>query len=121
MRIDGVQKAGARKAISSAFSYKSSRIKRTGVTTDHVIAGTSGIVRIIRSILGVVKNVESLSPEFQIARFSRLEMLYQRDVKIQTAGIIQEIPSSVTEGKSARSYKLRRIAQERAEALRIIE
>jgi hypothetical protein len=109
MRIDRVQEAGARNAICSAFSYKPRRILRATITTDYVIACTSGIVRVVDSILRVIENIESLRAEFQIAGFTRLEMLQERQVKIQTAGIIQEIPASVTEGKSAGSHKLGRI------------
>ena len=69
----------------------------------------------------VIKNVESLGPEFQFAALPYLEMFEQRYVEVRSSRIIEEVPAGIAESKSARSHKLIGIADEWAKAFAVVE
>src|SRR5215469_12500968 len=119
VRIYRMQKGRAGDAIGSAVCPEPRRINRTGVTSDHVVTASAGIVRIVNTELGMVKDVESFHTELNLARFRDLDVLGQGHVKVQTTRIIEKIPARISESQPARRHKLRGIAQQWPKALRI--
>ena len=119
MRIERVQEGSSGDAIGSA-ALKPSGIHRAGIATDDVVSAAARIIGIVDPELGVIENIEGLSTEFKFAGLPDLEMFQQRQIEVRAAGIIQKVPAGVPEGQSARSHKLRGIADERAKALRIV-
>src|SRR5579863_6275546 len=120
MCIQRVQEGSSGDAIGSS-ALKPGRVDRTGVTTDYVVSAAARIVGIVNPELSVIENIEGLGTEFKLSRFPDLKVFQQREVEVQTAWIIQEIPARIPEGEPARGHKLGRIAKQRAKAPAVVE
>src|SRR5579863_4781120 len=103
--IKRVQERSARHAIRTAVRLKAGGIYGTGVTTDDVVSGASRIIGIVDSELGVVENIEKFRAQLDLARLGDLEVLQQRHVEVQAAGIIQEVAAGIAKSQSPRSYE----------------
>src|SRR5215469_9326096 len=121
MRIQGVQKTSSGNAICSSFCLKTSGVQRAGIATNHVVARAAWIIRIIDTELRVVEDVESFDTKFDLAGLCHFEVFQQRQVEIHAIRIIEEVPAGIPKGESPGSYKLRRIAKQRTETLRIVK
>src|SRR4029077_3545176 len=119
MRIQRVQKGSSSDAIGSS-ALKTRGVHRTGIATDRVVSTAARVIRIVDPELRVIKNVEGLSTELKLAGLPDLEMLQHRHVPVHATRIIQKVPACVSEREPSRSHKLRRIADERTKAARII-
>ncbi len=108
MRVNGVQERVPEEAIRSRAD-KSRRIIGTSVATRDIV-GRIPPFGIINSKLSVIENVERFGAKLQACRFTRLELLEQRHVEIQTAGIIQGIPAHIPECQPFRCDKCLRVA-----------
>ncbi len=73
MRIERVQKGSPGNAIRSS-SPESDGIHRAGIATNNVISAAAWILGIVNPELSVIKNVESLSAELELAGLPYLEM-----------------------------------------------
>ena len=111
MRVHRMQERAAHKATRVA-----SGIIRATVAGNGVAAGVA-FVRIVNAELGVVENVERFRTKLKIAALGDFEMLQQSHIEVQTVGIVQEIASGVSKGKTHGSTERRRIAQDRADTL----
>ena len=120
MRIQRMQERGAGYAIRASARLKARGIERSGIATDHIVSAALRIVRVVDSKFGVIENVEELCPKLELTAFCHFEMLQQRHVKVQAAGIVQEVSSRISEGQAARGDKLGRISQQWSEALQTV-
>src|SRR5579863_4973776 len=93
-------------------------IVHPAVAVDGVI-GLVALVRVVNDELGVVEDVETLGTEFKSTALRDLEVFQNRQIKVQTAGIIQEVASCVSEGKSGGSGEGVRIEEGGAKAFRV--
>jgi len=102
MRVHRMEEGTSCQAILSATS--SGRIIDGGapVASDHVIAGISGVRRVVDPELRVVENVECFSAEFEFALVENLEVLEERKIEIRAAGIVERISSAIPKRQPAR-------------------
>ena len=84
---------------------------RVAVATDDVIPRVPRMRRIVNPELCVVKQIERLEPELQRTPLREKEILCQREVKVCSAGIVEEVSSCIPERQSRRRYKKSRIAK----------
>src|SRR5215472_7372415 len=117
MGIERVQERSAGKAIRASRHLEPRRVVWSRVATDHVVPRTPGIVHVVDAKLSLVEQVEGLSPKLDLAAFSPFEVFQQGEIGVETGWIIQRVPPRVAEGESPGSDKLRRISQQRSEAL----
>jgi hypothetical protein len=111
MGVQRVQKAGPGYAISTACALETRRIGRPGIATDDVVSRAARVIRIVDTVLGVVEDIEELSPKFQTAGFGRFEMPQQCHIEVDAAWVVEKVSSSIAEGEPTRCDKLRWVAE----------
>src|SRR6202142_1994525 len=114
-----MQERSACDAIGSA-ALKACRIHGTAIATDDVVTGATRVIGIVDSKLGVIKYVESLSPELEHAGLPYLEVFQQSHVEVNARRIIQEVPPGIPKGQPPRSHKFRGIANQWTKALSVV-
>ena len=100
MRVNRVQERSSGDAVSAA-SFVAGRIRWSGIATDDVIAGATGIIRVINPELGIVKDIEGFSSKFELAGFGNLEVLGEGYIKADATGIVQGVAAGIAESKPA--------------------
>ena len=103
MRVNRMQEG-----IASETTWVTSGIVRTAVARDRVAAGVA-LVGIVDAELSVVENIERFGAKLKIAAFCDFEMLQESDVKVQSARVIHEVASGISERKTYRCTECCRI------------
>ena len=106
-------------AIRSTNSLESRGVVGSGIATNYVISEAAGVIQIEDAELRVVEDVKGLGAKLHTDAFCHFEMLQQRQIGVEAAWIVEKVPAGISESKSSRSDKLRRISQQRTETLRI--
>ena len=119
VRVDRMQERCAGQAIRAALGLESSGVQRARVAVDDVVAGAAWIVGIVDAELGVVEDVEGFGAELRVNAFVQFEVLHQRHVEIEAAGIVQVVAACIAEGQAAGRVSDARVAD--GEALRHTE
>lgn len=118
--VERMQERGSGHTVCSAGRLKAGRVDRAAVATDDVVTAAARIVGVVNTKLGMVKDIEDIRVETKLTKLRELEVLDQTHIEIQSAGIVEEISTGIAESQTSWRHKLRRIALERAKALRIV-
>src|SRR5215471_9452251 len=105
MGVHWMQKRGSGNAVGCR-AFVPRREGRTAVTTDDVVSGAAGIVRIVDAEFGVIEDVEGLGAKFQLSCFRYSETFGEGHVEIDLTRVVQKIPAGISKIKSTRGDKL---------------
>jgi hypothetical protein len=111
MRIYRMQERTSCKAIDPAGYRISCVVIRSAIATDNVAACIPE-VWIVHTELRVVKNVESLGAKFEHAGLANRKVFQQAHVEVQTARIVQVVPTGISKRQSAWGNERTRILEE---------
>lgn len=82
MGIERMQERSTGQAICSTFRCETSRVYGSCITTNHVVAAASRIIRVVDTELRLVENIECLETQFELATLVYFKMTSQSDVEI---------------------------------------